>query len=485
MRDLAFVGFLATLFALGLKRPFLLVLAYVYIDIVSPQRLTYLLLNAVPISLIAVLLAVGGWALFDDKRDTRVAPRQILMLVLLVYCGITTHFADFPINAADKWDWVWKALAFAIFLPLTLRTRLRIEALLLFMILSAASIIIVGGIKTLVTGGGYGELNLMVTNNSGLYEGSTISAVAVAIIPIILWFTRFGTVFRPDWRVKTFCYALAVACLLIPIGTAARTGLLCIGLVFVLMLRDAKRRFTYLAIAAAVGLLGVPLLPQAFIDRMQTIQEYKGDSSASTRLAVWRWTIGYAQTHPFGGGFDAYRQNRISFETVKVAGSGGNQRVDATPEFDQARAYHSAYFEMLGEQGYPGLLLWLAINLGGVVRMEVLRQRYRNAAPDQAWAAPLASALQSAHLVYLLGAAFVGIAFQPFVYMLIGAQIGLDTYLGRRRRETNWRPIHRRPKAPAHPAISVAHSAMPVVRSAMPVARSAMPVARSAMPTAR
>ncbi|MFX8012330.1 DUF5935 domain-containing protein, partial [Acinetobacter baumannii] len=78
--------------------------------------------------------------------------------------GVSTRYADFPVEAADQWDWVWKALAFAIFLPLTLRTRLRIEALLLFMILSAASIIIVGGVKTLATGGGYGELNLMVTN---------------------------------------------------------------------------------------------------------------------------------------------------------------------------------------------------------------------------------------------------------------------------------------------------------------------------------
>ena len=110
MRDLAFIGFLAALFGLGLRRPFLLVLAYVYIDIVSPQRLTYLLLNSVPISLIAVVMAVGGWLVFDDKRDTRVAPRQLLLFALLVYCGITTHFADFPIEAANKWDWVWKAL---------------------------------------------------------------------------------------------------------------------------------------------------------------------------------------------------------------------------------------------------------------------------------------------------------------------------------------------------------------------------------------
>ncbi|WP_270994003.1 DUF5935 domain-containing protein, partial [Klebsiella pneumoniae] len=92
------------------------VLAYVYIDIVSPQRLTYYLLNAVPISLIAVVLSVGGWMLADDKAETRIAPRQVLIVLLLAYCYATTLNADFPVEALDKWGWVWKALAFAAFL---------------------------------------------------------------------------------------------------------------------------------------------------------------------------------------------------------------------------------------------------------------------------------------------------------------------------------------------------------------------------------
>ncbi len=449
MRDLVFIAFLAALFGGGFRKPFLFVLAYVYIDIVAPQRLTYYLLNSVPISLIAVGLAVAGWALIDDKRDVRVAPRQLMILLLMLYCFATTRAADFPVEALDKWAWVWKALAFAAFLPLTLRTRLRIEALLLFMIASAASIIIVGGVKTIASGGGgYGELNLMVTNNSGLYEGSTISTVAVAIVPLILWFSRHGTIFPPDWKVKTFCYALVFACLLIPVGTSTRTGLLCIGLVTVLMIRDAKRKFLYLGLIGALGLIAVPFLPSSFTNRMSTIKTYKADESASTRIAVWNWTWEHTKTHPFGGGFEMYRQNQIRYDTEKVEGDAGNATVDRKLTVDKARAYHSAYFEMLGEQGYPGLALWLAINLIGILRMEMLRHRYRKATDGDAWIAPLASALQTAHFCYLLGAMFIAIAFQPFVYMLIGAQIGLDTYLARKRQEQAWRPIRRaRPRA--------------------------------------
>ncbi len=421
---------------MGLRRPFLLVLVYVYIDIVSPQRLTYYLLNTVPISLIAVALAVGGWILVDDKTDTRIAPRQLLIVALMLYCGATTLSADFPVEAADKWSWVWKALVFAAFLPLTLRTKLRIESLLLFMILSAATIIIVGGIKTAAGGGGYGELNLMVDNNSGLYEGSTISAVAIAIIPLILWFMKYGTIFPPDWKVKLFGIALIGACLLIPVGTSARTGLLCIGLLALLMLRLAKRKMPYIAAMVLMGAAAVPLLPSSFTQRMDTIKSHDSDESASTRLAVWAWTIDYAKAHPFGGGFNAFLQNKIRYELSKTAtgpsGGGGGPRVTS----DKARAYHSAYFEMLGEQGYPGLALWLIINIAGVVRMEVVRRRHRDPADPYAWGGSLAGALQSAQLIYMLGAAFVGIAFQPFIYMLIGAQIGLDTYLGRKRVET-------------------------------------------------
>ena len=435
MRDLAFIAFLLGLWGLGLRRPFLFICSYVYIDIISPQRLTYYLLNSVPISLIAVALAVGGWLLADDKRDSRFTVRQALILILLLYCWGTTQTADFPVEAADKWQWVWKNLAFAAFLPLTLRTRLRIEALLVFVTLSAATIIIVGGIKTLASGGGYGELNLMVDNNSGLYESSIISTVAIALIPIILWLVRDGTLFTPDWRMKTFAYALCFACLLMPVGTSARTGLLCIALLAILSLRTVKRRMLYLGALVAAGLIAMPLLPSSFSERMGTIKTYQADESASTRLAVWRWTWDYAKAHPFGGGFNAYIQNRIRYDTVAVQGSGAATTMKRDLTVDKSRAYHSSYFEMLGEQGYPGLALWLLLQAIGIWRMEVLRRRYRDPADDMAWVGRLAGALQHAHLIYLLGGAFVGIAFQSFLYLLLGAQTGLDSYATRRRRE--------------------------------------------------
>ena len=437
MLDLFLFGFVAGLLALAVRRPFIAVLAYLYVDIVAPQKISYFLLASLPISLIAFAAAFGGWLVADDKRDARFTFRQGLLLVLLLYCGATTLTADFPVEAAAKWAWVWKALLFAIFLPLTLRTRLRLEAALLFMVLSAGSIIITGGIKTLLTGGGYGALYFFVSDNTGLYEGSIISCVAVAIIPLIFWLARFGTVFAPGRAVRLFAAALVFSCLLIPVGTQARTGLLCIALLGVLTLRTVRHRLLYLGAAGALALVAIPFLPDSFTKRMDTIENHKADQSASTRLAVWAWTLDYVKDHPFGGGFDAYRSNKLVINTQDTETEGNTTSIDSTTITDQGRAFHSSYFEMLGEQGWPGLGLWLWLQLSGLWQMERLRARWRKkatapgAGPDVQWQAPLANALQQAHFVYLLGSAFVGIAFQPFILMLIGLQCGLWSYLRR------------------------------------------------------
>lgn len=432
MLDLAITGFTLALLAAGLRRPFLWVLAYLYIDILVPQKISWSLLASLPISLIAFVLAFLGWVLLDAKEDSRFTLRQGLIVVLLLYCGLTTTMADFPEPALEKWGWVWKALVFAIFLPLTLRTRLRIESAVLVMVLTAGAIVISGGIKTLGGGGGYGTLRLFVAENAGLYEGSTLSMVAVAMIPLVWWVARHGTVFPTDWRVRLFALALTFACLMIPIGTQTRTGLLCIGLLAVLALRSVKRRFLYIAMAGVLAMVAIPFLPDSYTKRMSTIENHKADQSASTRVAVWMWTLDYVKDNPFGGGFDAYRGNKIKIETRDAEGSANNVSVDVSETYDQSRAYHSSYFEMLGEQGWPGLLLWLWIQALGLWQMERIRARWnKRTGPGTDWQAPLANALQQAQLVYLTGSLFVGIAFQPFVFMLIGLQCGLWSYLKR------------------------------------------------------
>jgi probable O-glycosylation ligase (exosortase A-associated) len=432
MLDLALLGFVGLILLLGLRRPFFWVLAYIYIDIVSPQKIGWGLIQAFPLSLIAFVAAFAGWLLLDSKEGARFTFRQGLIALLLAYCAFTTVNAAFPVEAWTKWGWVWKALVFAVFLPLTLRTKLRLEAAVLVLVLAIGTIAINGGIKTALGGGGYGMLALLVREDSGLYEGSIISTAAIAVIPLVLWLAKFGTVFPPDWRVRVFAGGLIFACLLMPVGTSARTGLVCAGVLAVLMFRSARHRFLYAGIAGVALVAAIPFLPAKFTQRMETISNPQGDESASTRLQVWKWTIDYARDHPLGGGFDAYLGNSFTYQTRKPVGTPPNITYETQTVTDKARAYHSSYFEMLGEQGYLGLALWLWLMGLGVWQMERIRWRFaKREGGTKSWQWGLATALQQAQLVYLVGAAFVGIAFQPFAFMFVGLQCALWSYVKR------------------------------------------------------
>ena len=71
MRDLVFVAYLLVLLFLAFKRPFIFTLIYAYIDIIAPQRLSYFLLNSIPLSLIVFGMAFLGYMVGDDKKDSR------------------------------------------------------------------------------------------------------------------------------------------------------------------------------------------------------------------------------------------------------------------------------------------------------------------------------------------------------------------------------------------------------------------------------
>ena len=432
MLDLVFIAFIGYVLLLGLRRPFLWVLLYVYIDILAPQRIGYSLIQELQVSLIACGAAFAGWLLLDRKEGARFTLRQALMLALMLYCWWTLQGAEFQDTATTKWDWVWKAFLFAIFLPLTVTTRARLEGLALTLVLSVATIVIGTGLKTVLGGGGYENLKFFVNDNSGIYESSTLATVAIALIPVIAWFTRYGTIFRPHWTVTAFAGALIFASLLIPVGTEARTGLLCIAALGVLLLRYTKRRFLFIAGAGVLGLAALPFLPQSYYDRMATLGQPGGDESASTRVAVWQWTIDHAAEHPMGGGFDVYRANSFTYVMPVREDNGNTVTVQYREVTDEARAFHSAIFELLGEQGYPGLAIWLLLHGLGVWQMERTYRKWRGRTGEaEAWISPLAGALQIASLIYLVGALFQGIAYQPVMLMIVGLQIALYSYVTR------------------------------------------------------
>lgn len=150
-------------------------------------------------------------------------------------------------------------------------------------------------------------------------------------------------------------------------------------------------------------------------------------NSALTRLLVWQWTFQYALQHPFGGGFMAYLVDRIEYPGGRIG---------------FARAFHSSYFEVLGEQGWIGFGLFIAIAGMTFFGLRRLTRRARRT-PGLAWCADMSDALQCGLAVFMTSGAFVGIAFQPTFWYFIAISVSLREYVRRieatQRAQTGWR----------------------------------------------
>jgi probable O-glycosylation ligase (exosortase A-associated) len=393
----------------GIVAPFVIGLGYVWVDTFSPQHVAYSILNQIPVSAIMAAAAVGAYLLMDRKAPPRPGVIMVLILAMAAWVTYTSEtVAVAPEFGWAKWDWAIKTIGFAAFMPFLFRSRVQIEAFLQVYIFSAAIQIVPYGIKTILSGGSYHANLGLIEGNTGLAEGATLATVAAMGVPIVLWLRRY-TVILPRIKLVNWMYlGLAVVAVSASIGTFERTGLVAIVIVAAGLWLQSRHKVRYAlcgAIVAAIALLVVIRPDSEWLERMSTMTHYHSDTSAEGRILVWKWTLNYVKTHPFGGGFNSY-----VIDTIEFPGE------DGSPAYVvHGKAFHSMYFEMLGEHGYPGLGLFLALFIATFLTLVRVALKCRKL-PEMAWCRDLAIAFMIAEVVLAVCGAFIGIAFQPEVY---------------------------------------------------------------------
>lgn len=424
MRSLFLLLVLATFIALGVSAPFVMALGYVWVDIVTPHRISYSLIEGVRLSQIVGILAVISLFLHGPRKPPQLPPLFWLLVLWMTWITTTTTWAYFPEPAWEKWAWAVKAVAFGAFIPFVFRTRVQLESLVLIIIFSLSCLFISGGIKTVLSGGSYGNMNAVVQGNSGLAESSTLALVSAMVIPYILYFPKHSVVFANTKFIRIAVLSFVALAGLTVIGTQARTGLLalCALALSIVVLAPNRDKYKIIFVIVLLSPSIWLLAPSSWKDRMGTVVSYKSDMSASGRIAVWKWTLEFVKENPTGGGFGVYRANRIQYSLESKDGSGG---VEPKIHYGQAKAFHSIYFEILGEHGYPGLAIFLAIMVVTWRTMSALRK-----GPPQSknpeWIFAMSKATQQSLVVFLVGGTFIGIAFQPIPYFILGIALALN-----------------------------------------------------------
>ena len=203
------------------------------------------------------------------------------------------------------------------------------------------------------------------------------------------------------------------------IGTYERSALIGLVILGIYMFVRSQRKLAFGLFAGVVAIAILVLAAKSWEARVSTIQDYSSDGSAMTRILMWKWTLGFVATHPLGGGFDAYGTSSIVMPP-DPANPGGYIQV--------GRAYHSIYFEVLGDLGYPGFIMFVTAIISSLVSLIRLSRKCRKV-PDLRWVADMSDAVQSGMLVFLSSGAFVGIAFQPPFWYFVAMGVSLRAYV--------------------------------------------------------
>ena len=187
------------------------------------------------------------------------------------------------------------------------------------------------------------------------------------------------------------------------LGSQSRGALLAIVAMAALMwVRSEHKAVSGIVIVALAASL-VAFMPGTWDARMQTIDANNLDSSAEGRINAWKMAWNLAKDRPIGGGFEVITPELFA---------------RYAPNPNDIHAAHSIYFQVLGEHGFPGLFLFVL--LWWLVWRHAGRMR-RLGAPDPtpSGRATLGGMIQVSLIGYLVGGAFLSLAYFDLPYDLL------------------------------------------------------------------
>lgn len=399
--------------------PFVGVLLYHWLDNLPPDEVYTLTLIPGYIALITGALTFLGW-LFREKK---VLPEPLLLISLmaslLIWVNVSWLYALVPAAGAFEWDRTFKVMGFAVLTALMLSRRLRLEAFVWVMVLSAAYYAIPGAIKFIISGGGGGISTgeVVVAGDQSFFgDRVTFSVVLAMYLPFALYIGQHAILLPSPWKkwVKAVMFAVAMSFLLALIGTFARTALFAGGATLLMLALRSNRKFRAIVVLSATVLLLVAIAPENWFERMTTVGDYETELSAASRLAAWKWSWAVALEHPItGGGFGVFVLNAGS-----IPGRSGWMEA------------HNIFFQMMAAHGFIGFGLFCSLIVAVYRSSATVRKRVRHH-EELAWAADLARATQIGLVAFAAGGMFVSIATAPFLYTFAALAVGTRTFIER------------------------------------------------------
>jgi putative inorganic carbon (HCO3(-)) transporter len=395
MRDILVTAIVFGILPFIFKRPWIGILLWCWLGYMNPHRQTWGFAYDFPFAFICAIVTILAF-LFSREKEMIWTRETVSLLMFIGWMYTTTLFAFYPDLAWIQWEKVWK-IQLMVFLTLMLiKERQHLHWMIWVIALSLGYYGVKGGIFTIVHGGQF-----RVQGPAGTFFGGNneMALVLAMLIPLI----RYLHLQEPRKWVRLGLASTMVLSGIAAIGSQSRGGMLAMAAMGVfLWLKSRQKLVTAVYIVIAVSAI-VALMPQAWYDRMYSIENYQQDGSAQGRINAWHTAFNVAKVRVTGGGFDMFQPPTFR---------------QFAPNPFNVHDVHSIYFEVMGEHGFIGFGMFILLAVFTWLRANQVIRRCKSD-PDRKWAADLAAMIQVSLVGYGAGGAFLGLAYFDLTYHLM------------------------------------------------------------------
>ena len=412
LRDLAVTVVIFGLLPLCLIRPWIGNLTWAWLGYMNPHRLTWGFAYSMPFGLMVMGMTVLG---LPFSRDVRGLPRAIEVYLLGALWGwflLTTMFAYYPADAWVQFSKVSKILV-GIFLSLMLlQDERKFRALVWVIAMSIGFFGFKGGIWAIMTGG---RDHVLGPPDSFITGNTEIGLALNMTIPLLFYLRRQ----EPRWWLRRLLLAMALLSMVASLFTHSRGALLGLLVIIPLLFLKSRTKVVVLPLLLIAGLVGPAMMPSNWTEKMETIETYEQDISATQRLTSWWVAYQLAKDSPIlGGGFRTFHMDiyRAYIPDYIYA--------------DQEHDAHSIYFQVLAEHGFPGLALFVGLMASTFVSLRYII-RVTRGRPEQEWINDCAKMVEVSLAAYAVSGAFLSMSYFDLFYHLVVITVLLKVFVAR------------------------------------------------------
>jgi len=420
MRDIALTLVFVVLLGMVFKQPVVGAYLWAWFSLMNPHKLTWGFAYNLPFALIIAVVTMSV-AVFTKKRQpVPLNAVTALWLSLVVWMTVTSLFAmNDPAVVFNRWLFVFKIhLMLYVSLWLVIEEK-HLKLLVVVVTMSVAFFGIKGGIFTALTGGSYRVWGAP----DGMIAGNNELAVAlVTLVPFLYWMQQTAA---NKWLRRGLFLAMML-CILSILGSQSRGALLAVFAMLLFLGAKSQHPFRFTLLLLVSVSVAVALMPDSWTERMDTIGNYQQDESAMSRLWTWQTLWNAAVDRPLvGAGFKA--DALVVF--TRYAPTGGQWEMFS--DFTRVWVAHSIYFQMLGEHGFVGLGLYLALWTTVWFRCGRVGRRARQVPSLASWMPLLMRMTQVSLIGFAVGGAFLSLAYLDLPFYYMGYMLLAERFLAR------------------------------------------------------